>query len=1019
MVTTVMDLSQSDATVSTQTFKRTHLKMSRCTTKSSAFALRVVGIFFLAVLLSVPVISIAREKNDRWLDLAKQYDALIAAEKYEEGVNAARTAIQMATAEFGAKSIYVAIMTEKLASAYMELNRNEEALPLLEQALTTAEQVRGKSHIDTVKYLLSLSGAYIQLKRWDRALQIHQRTLFIVEKVRGSLHPSALQELEAVISCYVLLDQHEKALPLQLELLKRLDSVEPPNTEMILQTLDKLLDTYGYLTKTAEGLPFVYRLLNRQRETYGIDSSHAVATETRLANWLLLEHDIDGSQSVLQNQHKRLVALYGADHPKTATALLGLSAIPAVRGEFDEALRLQEGAVEILARTPDHEDYRTALAFYAATLELAGKLDRALEVETQVYQLARKANPIGWDTGTSLHQMAKIRMQQGEYAEALPLQLRAIAIKESIYYPSSEILIYPIIQLGAIYFELGQIEKSRQLFLRAYWLSLSVHGANHKNTAFASWALAQQYISDRHFDFAIALLKNSVNAYQAVRKQIEKLSNPLLNTFTRNVAFAYQDLAKLLINQGRLSEAETVLDMLKEDEQFDFVRRSNEADRRHSRVGYTVKEQQLVTKYGEISERLGAIGAEERNLEKLAKRGLTIEQKERLKRLRAESQAAEFAFFQFIDKLQKDLASNGTSKSAEELRKSEKYSGELLALVSSLGEDVALLRYYITEHEVGMLLTTSGIKIARNFAIDRKDLDAQIAGLRRSLRDPKTDPLPMAKNLYKILLGPVEGDLVSAGVKTLMLSPDGNLRYLAFGALHDGNQYAARRWNLPIFTSVTKDKLRDAVTPSWKVAGLGVTRAMGEFKALPAVKGEIDGVMRSSASKGMPGEVYLDEQFTATRLKDVGQRNFQLMHVSSHFVNSPGTEVNSFLLLGDGQHLSLGDIRTQNYRFDQVDLLTLSACDTGLGGELDANGKEIEGLGVIAQQQGAKAVLATLWPVADQSTATLMADMYQRRQTQSLSKIEALRQAQLALMAQPKYAHPFYWAPFILMGNWK
>ena len=164
---------------------------------------------------------------------------------------------------------------------------------------------------------------------------------------------------------------------------------------------------------------------------------------------------------------------------------------------------------------------------------------------------------------------------------------------------------------------------------------------------------------------------------------------------------------------------------------------------------------------------------------------------------------------------------------------------------------------------------------------------------------------------------------------------------------------------------------------------------------------------------------YLDEAFTALRLRDVSQRQFPVLHVASHFRFSPGTEVNSFLLLGDGARLTLGDIRTQNYRFDNVDLLTLSACDTGLGGGRDEQGKEIEGFGVIAQQQGAKAVLATLWPVADQSTATLMADMYRRRQGLSLSKIEALRQAQLALQAQAKYAHPYYWAPFILMGNWK
>ena len=117
-------------------------------------------------------------------------------------------------------------------------------------------------------------------------------------------------------------------------------------------------------------------------------------------------------------------------------------------------------------------------------------------------------------------------------------------------------------------------------------------------------------------------------------------------------------------------------------------------------------------------------------------------------------------------------------------------------------------------------------------------------------------------------------------------------------------------------------------------------------------------------------------------------------------------------------------------------------------------------LGVLAQRQGAKAVIATLWPVADASTKALMQELYRRHKTQpGVPKIEALRQAQLAFLhgqqpvrkrvAQGKrsltvsapvaehsdssasalprfpwdprapYAHPFYWAPFILIGNWK
>ena len=350
--------------------------------------------------------------------------------------------------------------------------------------------------------------------------------------------------------------------------------------------------------------------------------------------------------------------------------------------------------------------------------------------------------------------------------------------------------------------------------------------------------------------------------------------------------------------------------------------------------------------------------------------------------------------------------------SAQAMRESQ-------SLIKGLGDDVALLQYYITDKRVGMLLTTPGIQLARSSDIDAKELNRKIGELRRLLQDPKSNPVTAAQELYRILVAPVEKDLKDAKIKTVMLSMDGALRYLPFGALHDGKQYLISRWNLPMYTSVTRNRLRDAVSPQWQAAGLGVTKAWPEFKPLAGVQAEMGAIVKTATGGFMPGEVYLDEAFTASRLKDVGQRKFPLMHVASHFRFSPGTEVNSFLLLGDGEHLTLGDIRTQNYRFDNVDLLTLSACDTGLGGGRDEQGKEIEGFGVIAQQQGAKAVLATLWPVADESTATLMADLYRRRQSDSLTKIEALRQSQIAMRVRTKYAHPYYWAPFILMGNWK
>ena len=179
------------------------------------------------------------------------------------------------------------------------------------------------------------------------------------------------------------------------------------------------------------------------------------------------------------------------------------------------------------------------------------------------------------------------------------------------------------------------------------------------------------------------------------------------------------------------------------------------------------------------------------------------------------------------------------------------------------------------------------------------------------------------------------------------------------------------------------------------------------------------------------------------------RRRYPVVHIASHFQFRPGNETDSFLLLGDGSRLTLDQVNHLPNVFEGVDLLTLSACDTATGG-VGGNGKEVEGFGVLAQRQGAKAVVATLWPVADESTQRLMREFYRIRQdSPGMLKAEALRQAQLGLLhgaapageadlprraelapvvsgpatfqpdPQAPYAHPYYWAPFILIGNWK
>lgn len=118
---------------------------------------------------------------------------------------------------------------------------------------------------------------------------------------------------------------------------------------------------------------------------------------------------------------------------------------------------------------------------------------------------------------------------------------------------------------------------------------------------------------------------------------------------------------------------------------------------------------------------------------------------------------------------------------------------------------------------------------------------------------------------------------------------------------------------------------------------------------------------------GSPGRRLLDDQLTEGTMRTALRERYQLVHIASHFSFRPGNKTDSFLLLGDGSRLTLRQIRDSTNLFGDVDLLTLSACDTATGG-CGADGREVEGFGVLAQRLGAAAVIATLWPVADAST---------------------------------------------------
>lgn len=909
-----------------------------------------------------------------------------------------------------------------LGVTYDALAQYETALSMYQLAMNTRRKSGVEGELSTAAIMLGQASVYKKLAQYDKALDLQQAVLAISQRIRGGADHVTAISLNNLAETYRELALYDKVIPLLQRALNICERTRGPEHLTTILSSSNLALAYQALAQYDKALPMLERAVVMHEKILGPVHPKTITSISNLANLYSAMGHYDRAWPLRQRALVLSDQAFGSAHPDVAHSLDNLAASFTDLSQHDKALPLLQRAISIKqialgAEHPSTADSLRALAYTYSQLSQDGEafeqMSRALAIHVKVFGSEHPA------VASSKLTLAQILSKFGEPDMALEHAEGALQISEKVFGPLHPATAHSLNDLAVSYAVLGRYDDAIPLLQRSLAINEQSLGIRHPATALSLSNLAFDYFRTGQKNLAIAFYKSSVNTLQDLRQQVARIGALELRSYTGSVSHTYQDLAELLVQQGRLTEAQLVLDMLKEEEQFEFIRRSATSDPRSTRIGYSTSEQGWMNRYRQIADQLAALGAEDIALQKQAKLGLSEQLKQRQKSLAADLQVAQKAFDTFLGEMREGFARQSAIRTVETEEISQKSMSDQQSLIKGLGNDVALLRYYVTDDKVGMLMTTTGVSLARSSKVNAKNLNRQIAAFRRLLGDPKSNPLPAAHALYTLLMAPVARDLELAGAKTVMLSLDGALRYLPFGALHDGQRYLAQRWNLPMYTSVVKNRLRDDVTPKWQAAGFGVTRALGEFSALPAVKVEMSNIIKTAGGGVLPGEVYLDEAFTAQRLQDVSKRNFQLLHLASHFRFSPGTEVNSFLLLGDGQQLTLGDIRTQNYRFDNVDLLTLSACDTGLGGGRDEKGREIEGFGVIVQQQGAKAVLATLWPVADQSTSMLMAEMYRRRQEQHLTKIEALRQAQLSLLAQSRYAHPFYWAPFILMGNWK
>lgn len=360
-------------------------------------------------------------------------------------------------------------------------------------------------------------------------------------------------------------------------------------------------------------------------------------------------------------------------------------------------------------------------------------------------------------------------------------------------------------------------------------------------------------------------------------------------------------------------------------------------------------------------------------------------------------------------------------------------------------------------HRVELLVQTHEGLRRITHKTDRAQVIAAARELAQALRNGDESYIGSARRLYDWLIRPAESEL--AGMRTLVVVPDGPLRLVPFSVLNDGRQPLVQRIAIGTVTGMSMtdaargrggrpsvllagvalpgpvveriaaaDVLRSAPPAASAGRAIGASsrasrsasRALGQREAeamrqelaLPGVRDEVSAIATLTG-----GKVLLDGAFTVAAFeREAEGGDYRVVHIASHGVFG-GTAESSYILAYDdllGINRLQGVLRSEKLQQSPIDLLALSACETAEG-----NDRAPLGIAGAAMRARARSVLGTLWPVDDEAARQVMESFYRGLAREGQGKAAALREAQLELLRQPATRHPYFWAPFSLVGNWR
>jgi CHAT domain-containing protein/Tfp pilus assembly protein PilF len=909
-------------------------------------------------------------------------------------------------------AIALSMALVRRAEALLGLGRHDDAVQGLAEALELQQARLGERHALLVGTLRARGWALLSGERLAEAGAMFDRAQLVAAEAFAGPHPALAALFNDHAVWFERQAAYERALPLAEAALSMREALLGPSAGPVGQSLNNLALLHESLGQDTRARELLERSLAVNAAAYGPRHPEIAAVAHNLGGVLA----DSGRYLEALDRFEQAVAIDaevgGPEHPSVAMGLGGVGAMQRALGRLRDALATQRRALAIFERAGAASEQARSITLTHIGGLLTALGDPAAAEAPLVEALRSKRARLVPDhpsIAVSLLALAAAREAAGRADEAAALREEARAMRaRRLGAEHPDVAAVVVAARGRVPGETPDATAGDAL-RRAE--RIAVAHARPDTAWRAQQALAELAADAGAREAAIFWGTLAVQGIDALRRGLARLPASQQRSFLVHKRPVFLALAERLLEAGRADEALAVLALWKREELHDFTG----ADRAVGGTGgaHPAAPPPIAFAAGaaasaaaereRLAARLRALVEERARLQRWTTLGLEPGQQARLEGVEAELAAATADYDRFAAGLAARLAAAP--------------AGGAAPAPASLPKHTASLSYLLLRERIVVVLRRPGAATRAVWLEGRPaTLLAEVQALREAIQR-RTDAKPAAQALWRRLLAPVAPELQRAGVRTVHLSLDGALRYLPFAALHDGRRWAAERHAFVMATDAVAAAPARAPPPrrAWTMAGLGLTRAVEGFEPLPAVKAELEGI-RANA---LPGEVWLDESFTRERLAAALAAPPPVVHIASHFEFRPGTEAESFLVLGDGSRLTLAAFRQQRARLEALDLLTLSACDTAMGGGADENGVEVESFAALARAQGARAVLATLWPVADGSTGRLMRRLYALRAKGGAGTAEALRRAQVAFIgsAPARDAHPFHWAPFVLMGD--